>query len=109
MRRTDLEHIIRAAGSITQDDEIIIIGSQAILGQYPRAPEALLRSMEADIYPKNKSHLADLVDGSIGELSPFNETFGYYAHGVGKETIVLPDGWGQRLIPIKKEDEVYNF
>jgi hypothetical protein len=70
MRRTDLEHIIRAAGSITQDDEIIIIGSQAILGQYPLAPEALSRSMEAAIYPKNKRHLADLVDGSIGELSP---------------------------------------
>ena len=70
MKRIDLEHIIRAAGSITQDDEIIIIGSQAILGQYPRAPEALLRSMEADIYPKNKRHLADLVEGSIGELSP---------------------------------------
>ena len=103
MKRTDLEHIIRAAGSITQDDEIII-GSQAVLGQYPHAPEALLRSMEADIYPKNKRHLADLVDGSIGELSPFHETFGYYAHGVGKETVVLPDGWEQRLIPIKNEN-----
>ena len=104
MRRTDLEHIIRAAGSITQDDEIIIIGSQAILGQYPHAPEALLRSMEADIYPKNKSHLADLVDGSIGELSPFHETFGYYAHGVARDTVVLPDGWEQRLIPVKNEN-----
>lgn len=53
MKRIDLEHIIRAAGSITQDDEIIIIGSQAVLGQYPQAPETLLRSMKADIYPKN--------------------------------------------------------
>ena len=104
MKRTDLEHIIRAAGSITQDDEIIIIGSQAVLGQYPRAPAALLRSMEADIYPRNKSHLADLVDGSIGELSPFHETFGYYAHGVGKDTVVLPDGWEQRLIPVRNEN-----
>jgi hypothetical protein len=104
MERTDLEHIIRVAGSITQDDEIIIIGSQAVLGQYPHAPKALLRSMEADIYPKNKSHLSDLVDGSIGELSPFHETFGYYAHGVGKETVVLPDGWEQRLIPIRNKN-----
>ena len=104
MKRTDLEHIIRAAGSIAQDDEIIIIGSQAVLGQYPRAPAALLRSMEADIYPRNKSHLADLVDGSIGELSPFHETFGYYAHGVGKDTVVLPVGWEQRLIPVRNEN-----
>ena len=104
MKRIDLEHIIRAAGSITQDDEIIIIGSQAVLGQYPSAPEALLRSMEADIYPKNKRHLSDLVDGSIGELSPFHATFGYYAHGVGEETVVLPDGWEKRLIAIKNEN-----
>jgi hypothetical protein len=104
MKRIDLEHIIRAAGSITQDDEIIIIGSQAVLGQYPQAPETLLRSMEADIYPKNKHHLSDLVDGSIGELSPFHETFGYYAHGVGEETVVLPEGWKERLIPIKNEN-----
>ncbi len=75
MKRIDLEHIIRAAGSITQDDEIIIIGSQAVLGQYPHATEALLRSMEADIYPKNKHQLSDLIDGSIGELSPFHQTF----------------------------------
>ena len=104
MKRTDLEHIIRAAGSIAQDDEIVIVGSQAVLGQYPNAPQTLLRSMEADIYPKKKSHLADLVDGSIGELSPFHHTFGYYAHGVGKETVVLPSGWEQRLIPIKNEN-----
>jgi hypothetical protein len=31
MKRTDLEHIIRAAGSITQDDEIIIIGRVSML------------------------------------------------------------------------------
>ena len=57
MKRTDLEHIIRAAGSIVEDNEIIVVGSQAILGQYPDAPASLLRSMEADIYPKNKPEL----------------------------------------------------
>ncbi len=35
---------------------------------------------------------ADLIDGSIGELSPFHETFGYYAHGLGPETAALPAG-----------------
>lgn len=104
MRRTDLEHIIRAAGSIVGDDEIIIVGSQAILGQFPDAPQSLLRSVEADIYPKNKPDLADLIDGSIGELSPFHETFGYYAHGVGVETVVLPQGWRQRLVAVRNDN-----
>jgi len=104
MKRTDLEHIIRAAGSIVEDDEIIVVGSQAVLGQYPEAPESLIRSMEADIYPKNKHHLSDLIDGSIGELSPFHQTFSYYAHGVGKDTATLPDGWEQRLVPIQNDN-----
>jgi hypothetical protein len=104
MRRIDLEHIIRAAGSIADDDEIIIVGSQAVLGQFPNAPESLVRSMEADIYPKNKPDLADLIDGSIGELSPFHDTFGYYAHGVGVETVVLPQGWQQRLVAVRNDN-----
>ena len=53
MQRSDLERLIRASGEIAGDNEIIIIGSQAILGQFPNAPVRLLMSMEADIYPKN--------------------------------------------------------
>jgi len=60
--------------------------SQAVLGQFPGAPVALLASMEADVYPRNKPDLADLVDGSIGEGSFFHERFGYYAQGVGPQT-----------------------
>ncbi len=69
MKRRDLEHVIRAAADIADDDEIIIIGSQAILGQYPDAPAELCVSVEADVYPKNKPARADLIDGSIGEGS----------------------------------------
>ena len=41
---------------------------------------------------------ADQVDGAIGELSPFHETFGYYAQGVSVSTAVLPAGWRDRLV-----------
>ena len=37
MNRQQLEHIIRAAADISDDDEIVIVGSQAILGQFPTA------------------------------------------------------------------------
>lgn len=85
MRRSDLEHIIRAAGAITDTKELIVLGSQAILGEYPNAPEELLISQDVDVYPRDDPGKADLIDGSIGELSPFHEQFGYYAHGVGPE------------------------
>jgi len=104
MQRSELEHLIRASGEIAGDDEIIIIGSQAILGQFPDAPLGLLMSMEADIYPKNNPDKADKVDGAIGEGSSFHELHGYYAQGVGEETAVLPKDWATRLVPVNNEN-----
>jgi hypothetical protein len=101
MNRRQLEHLIRAASTIAEDDELIIVGSQAILGTHPDAPAELLVSEEADLYPKNLPERADLIDGSIGELSPFHQTFGYYAQGVAEGTATLPDGWQARLVAIK--------
>jgi hypothetical protein len=100
MKRSELEHLIRAAGSIADDAEIVVIGSQAILGQFPNAPSALLVSMEADLFPLHRPERADLIDGSIGEGSAFHELFGYYAQGVGERTAVLPRGWRDRLVRI---------
>ena len=100
MNRAALEHIIRAAAVISGDDEIIVIGSQAVLGSFPDAPASMLVSDEADVYPKNHPERADLIEGSIGELSPFHETFGYYAEGAAPETALLPVGWEARLVPL---------
>lgn len=101
MKRSELEHLIRAAGSIANDAEIVVVGSQAILGQFPNAPSALLMSAEADLFPLNYPERSDLIDGSIGEGSSFHELFGYYAQGVGERTAVLPKGWRNRLIRIE--------
>jgi hypothetical protein len=100
MKRSELEHVIRAAGSIANDREIVVIGSQSVLGQFPDAPTVLLVSAEADVYPLHHPELADLIDGSIGEGSAFHEQYGYYAQGVGEETAILPRGWRERLVRI---------
>jgi len=103
MRRADLEHIIRAAADVAQDDEIVVIGGQAILAEYPDAPAALLTSQEADVYPRNHPDRAVAIDGNLGDGSFFHEAFGYYAHGVGPETARAPAGWEQRLVAIRVE------
>lgn len=100
MTRAQLEHVLRAAGAIAQEEKLVVIGSQAILGAYPEAPEALTISLEVDLYPLNNPSKADLIDGSIGERSPFHETFGYYAHGIGPETALLPYRWLSRVIEV---------
>jgi hypothetical protein len=98
MKRRELEHLIRAAADIADDDEIIVIGSQAILAEHPDAPGSLLVSVEADLYPKNKPERWNVIDGAIGEGSPFHDTFGYYAQGVEEGTATLPAGWKDRLV-----------
>jgi len=101
MTRAQFEHVVRAAGAILASDEVLVIGSQAIHasidGPLPAEAE---RSLEVDIalFDDVTGAKADLVDGSIGELSMFHETFGYYAQGVVETTAVLPVGWRERLV-----------
>jgi hypothetical protein len=53
MTRLQLERVIRAAAAIANDSDIVVIGSQAVLGQFPSAPRELLMSMDADVCPRN--------------------------------------------------------
>ena len=81
----------------------MIVGSQAILGAVTDAPAEITVSEELDLYAPDDEHASDLLDGSIGERSPFHETFGYYAHGVGAETATLPSRWRERATIIRSE------
>src|SRR6266516_1939991 len=101
MRRTDFEHIIAAAAEASGETELIVVGSQAILGSFPNAPESMLRSMEADLYPLRHPEKADEIEGSLGDGSWFHRTHGYYAHAVGPETATVPTGWQARLIRVE--------
>jgi len=101
MQRSQLEHLIRAAAEITNQYEFVVIGSQSIVGSIDHPPAECTVSMEADIYPLQAPELADLIDGSIGELSFFHDHFGYYAQGVSPETARLPHGWEGRLVRLQ--------
>ena len=77
MNRAALEHILRAAAAVANERELVVIGSQAVLGQFPDAPEALLVSIEADLFPRHAPDKSLLIDGAIGELSTFHQSLGY--------------------------------
>ncbi|MEP7248047.1 MAG: DUF6036 family nucleotidyltransferase [Gammaproteobacteria bacterium] len=104
MTRAELEHAIRAACDVSGDDEVYVFGSQAILGQYPDAPEALRQSAEADIAPVTAIDMADFIDAQLGELSPFHDAHGFYVHGLSIEAAVLPDRWRERAIAVRNEN-----
>ena len=98
MTRAQLEHVIRAAGMIADVEDLVVIGSQTIFGEFPNAPAELLVSTEADLFPRRHPERSDLIDSTIGEGSPFQRSFGYYAHGVDETSAILPEGWRDRLI-----------
>ncbi|GAA4422662.1 hypothetical protein GCM10023169_17370 [Georgenia halophila] len=102
MNRQQLAHILRASCDITGDKDVLVIGSQSILGSHDEdeLPVEATASIEADIaflddLDRGK---ADDVEGAIGEFSTFQATHGIYAEGVHLETAVLPDGWRNRLV-----------
>jgi hypothetical protein len=97
MRREDFDHVILAAANVVGDD-LVVIGSQAVLGQYRDAPPQLLVSLEVDVYPRSEPERAGEIDAVLGDGSMFHETYGYYAHGVGPETASAPAGWEDRLV-----------
>ncbi len=101
MNRQQLDHLIAAAANAINEDEFVVVGSQAVLGTVPVAPASMLISMEADLYPLREPDRAVEVDGALGEGSPFQRAFGYYAHGVGPETAKLPRDWEERRVRVE--------
>lgn len=101
MRREELEHVIRAAANVCGESEIVVIGSQAILGSHPEAPAEMVLSLDADVFPRHAPKKAIEIEGSIGDGSAFQRQFGYYAHAVGPETAKAPEGWMARLVTVE--------
>ncbi|HVC70846.1 MAG TPA: DUF6036 family nucleotidyltransferase [Acidimicrobiales bacterium] len=108
MNREDLAHILRSAAQIAGDNDILIIGSQAILGSFSEdeLPDETYMSIEADVafFDDPGGDKSDMVDGAIGEGSLFQTTHGIYGQGVSVETAVLPAGWRARLVPFVRPD-----
>jgi hypothetical protein len=105
VNRDQLDHVLRAATDIVPGADIVIVGSQAILvvRDETELPIEATRSIEVDLafFDDADEAKADKVDGAIGELSRFHQSFGYYAQGVSLTTPVLPEGWIGRLVDVE--------
>lgn len=113
MNRDQLAHVLRAATRITGDGDIVVLGSQSILGTYSDAelPAEATMSVEADLAWRNDPDAAkaDDVDGAIGEGSQFHSEWGYYAQGVEVSTAVLPAGWEDRVEIFHRDDTEHTW
>ena len=108
MRRDQLEHAIRTACQIIERAEVIVVGSQAILGTFreDELPSQATMSSEIDILPIAESNeeimqLADRIEGVAGEFSPFEQLHGFSIDGVDLQTSALPESWRNRLVKVQ--------
>jgi hypothetical protein len=108
MRRDQLEHAIRTACQIIDRSEVIVVGSQSILGTFreDQLPADATMSVEIDILPiaddnRETERLADLIEGVAGEFSSFEELHGFSIDGVDLSTSALPTGWRGRLVKVQ--------
>lgn len=92
MKRAELELAIVTAAQIIQQNEALVIGSQAILGSFDETvlPSAATMSQEVDIAPlrdDERESLATKIDAGAGEMSPFDVEHGFYVQGVSVSTV----------------------
>ena len=104
---SDLHRAVRSIGQYFKTDTVFIIGSQAVLVDWPDAPVIMRTSGEIDAYPGNireweASHPGALaseeVNAMFGWGSEFHRTHGFYIDGVDEDTAKFPPGWKGRAV-----------
>lgn len=102
MNRQQLAHLLRSACTIAGDEDVLVLGSQSILGSFDEddLPPEATASQEADLGFLNDPDRdkADRVEAIIGEMSAFHDQHGVYAEGIHVDTATLPEGWRDRLV-----------
>lgn len=106
MRRLELEFAIATAAEVIGQDQVLVIGSQAILASFAdgQLPARATASHEVDIAPLQDDaveSLATRIDAAAGEWSEFDERHGYYIQGVSVRTAYLPAGWAERVVRVR--------
>ena len=102
----DLERTVRAIATEFKSDMVFIIGSQAILAEWPDAPPAMTASPEIDAFPANarlwetqekakhpgeNPEASEHINALFGEGSRFHRTHGFYIDGVDRAPPTPPN------------------
>ncbi|MGH7494774.1 MAG: hypothetical protein ACREOO_20575 [bacterium] len=100
MTLEQFDHICRAAAAVAGVKKVHVFGANAILPwlaeeKHPIPLPGFVPSRELDV-SVGDDKLDTLIDGAIGELSAFDETFAVYAHGLGLSSFQAPVHWQTR-------------
>ncbi|MDZ7363463.1 MAG: hypothetical protein ONB46_22495 [candidate division KSB1 bacterium] len=100
MTLEQFDHICRAAAAVAGVNKVYVFGANAIIPwlfqmgyQIPLPDFSPSRELDVSV---GDEKMDTLIDGSIGELSAFDQTFAVYAHAVGLNAFQAPVNWQQR-------------
>jgi hypothetical protein len=99
LNKDRVDHITRGGGVVTGKQTFVLIGSAAIAAWRSDIPELMAMSRDVDLFAydaPDADDVADMLDVSLGQASPFDAEFGYYCDGVGPETAIMPTDWETR-------------
>jgi len=103
LKKHQVDHVLRAAGRITGEQQFIVMGSQSLHGTYPEVADEILNSAAVGLIAGSRGIRAEWLR-AIGYLSPFHESFGYYADPIDSFSVALPKGWKHRLVVLAGGD-----
>jgi len=98
LRKEDIDHILRAAASVTNHNQFVMVGTGAVIAVARHIPVSMMLTSEIDIYVEgpDSEAISDQIDGALGNGSMFHRSFRYYGDGVGPKTAMMPVDWKMR-------------
>lgn len=103
----DLEHAVRSVARIFGAQEVVIVGSQALLVGRSDIDRRLRMSVEIDAYPANLhewqelhpgEEASEVINALLGEGSDFHREFDFFVDGVDDTTAKLSPDWRDRAV-----------
>lgn len=99
MNRDRLERLLLALSQITQDRDLVMIGSQAVHSVTHEAPDEVVISRECDVLFDPGDPLVPVIDERLGRNSSYATESFVHVDTVSSTFPFLAEGWEQRLVP----------
>lgn len=105
MKLDDALRLAAEVHRLTGHKELVVIGSNAVLGVAPHTPIPAEMSMSADLdaYLRHDPDRTGSLVAHLGEDSEFHRRTGTFLDVVGPGLVTAPDGWETRMIAVTRE------
>ncbi len=106
MKLSDALRLAEEIHHLTGHKEIVVIGSNAVLGVAPHTsiPPEMSMSADLDAYLRHDPPRTGSVTAQLGEDSEFHRQTGIFLDVVSPGLVTAPDGWEARMIEVAHKE-----